>query len=61
MSTKELIGAAEVARLLDMSRQGVVLAAAAGRIPAAGRIGKRQTYVFDRGAVEALAAERKEV
>lgn len=58
MSTTELIGAAEAARMMDMSRQGIIQAAAAGRVPSAGRIGKRRTYVFDRAAIKELTQSK---
>lgn len=56
----ELIGTAEAARILGMTRAGLRVAAAAGRVPYLGRIGDRQTLVFDRAAVEAEAAARNE-
>ena len=54
MSTTELIGVVETARLLGMSRSGVIAAANAGRIPPLGRIGQRKTFVFDRSIIAAL-------
>ena len=60
--TTNLIGTTEAARILGMSRGGVISAADAGRIPIAGRIGDRGRgmLVFDREAVEAEAAARRE-
>ena len=57
-----LIGTTEAARILGMSRGGVISAADAGRIPIAGRIGDRGRgmLVFDRAEVEAEAAARRE-
>lgn len=60
--TTNLIGTTEAARILGMSRGGVISAADAGRIPIAGRIGDRGRgmLVFDRAEVEAEAAARRE-
>lgn len=57
-----IIGAADAARILGMTRGGLAVAAREGRVPVLARIGKRETLVFDREAVEAeAAARRKEV
>lgn len=58
MDTRHLIGVADVARILGMSRGGVAAAAAAGRLPVLARIGERGTLVFDRDDIEAIAAKR---
>lgn len=54
-----IIGAADAARILGMTRGGLAVAAREGRVPVLARIGKRETLVFDREAVEAEAAARR--
>lgn len=58
MTSKELVGAADVARLLGMTRGGVIKAATDGRIPLAGRIGKRQTFVFELDEINKLVEDK---
>lgn len=54
-----LIGAADAARILGITREGLAVAVRKGRIPVLARIGKRGTLVFDRDEVELEAAARK--
>ena len=54
-----LIGAADAARILGLTREGLAVAVRKGRIPVLARIGKRGTLVFDRDEVEREAAARK--
>lgn len=56
--TTELIGASDVARILGIARQTVARQANEGLLPTLGRIGPRETFVFQREAIEALAVER---
>lgn len=60
MTQIELIGTAETARLLGIGRATVNRWAESGRISQVGELGKRGIRVFDRAAIEAIAAsERK--
>lgn len=60
MTRYELIGARDVATLLGVSRATVNRWAESGRISQVGELGKRGIRVFDRAAIEAIAAsERK--
>ena len=56
---KNLIGAADAARILGITREGLAVAVRKGRVPVLTRIGKRSTLVFDRDEVEREAAARK--
>jgi excisionase family DNA binding protein len=58
MSQTDLIGVKDAARLLEVSRATVHRWVDAGRLDAAGAIGGKNVLVFDRAAVEALAAKR---
>lgn len=55
MTTKELIGIADAAAILGLTRGGVQRRISDGRMSPLGRVGERGTYVFERDAVEALA------
>lgn len=55
MTTKELIGIAEAAAILGLTRGGVQRRISDGRMSPLGRVGERGTYVFERDTVEALA------
>ena len=60
MTHYELIGSRDVAALLGVSRATVNRWSESGRIRPAGELGKRGIRVFDRAAIEAIAAgERK--
>lgn len=59
MSQTTLIGVKDAARLLDVSRATVHRWVEAGRLDSAGAIGGKNVLVFDRAAVEALAAEKQ--
>lgn len=55
-----LIGSAEACRILgDINRSTLTRWVADGELPAAGKLpGKNGAFLFDRGDVEALAAQR---
>lgn len=55
MSHKQLIGAHDAARLLQVSRATVHRWASNGRLAPAGTVGDKRFLVFEREAVEALA------
>lgn len=59
MTQMELIGTAETARILGIGRATVHRWADAGRIRQVGELGKRGIRVFDRAAIEDLAAKEK--
>lgn len=54
----QVAGVAETARILGKSRATVKRWAADGTIPAGKLPGKTGAYLFDRAAIQALAAER---
>ena len=56
MSTDELIGASDAARLLGMSKAGLINATHEGRVPFAARIGERGVLVYRRAELEELKA-----
>ena len=59
MSQSELLGVSEAARVLGVSGASVKRAAQSGVLPVALKMpGATGAYLFDRKAVEALAAER---
>lgn len=60
MSSYELIGATDAARILGISRAAFQLIVTDGKVEPAARIGKRGIFVFDRADIERLAAEKKE-
>ena len=60
MSSLQLIGATDAARLLGVSRSGFDLKCQRGEVKAQGRIGKRGIRVFDRAEIERIAAEGRE-
>lgn len=51
----ELIGTADAAKLLGMSRNGINERVNRGTLTPVGVIGKRRTRVFDRAEIEAIA------
>ena len=55
-----MIGAEEAARILGLTRGGLSAAVREGRVPILARLGRRETLVFDRDAVEREAAARRE-
>lgn len=57
MSTTQIIGATEAAKLLGLSRSGFNRRVNTGRIKPMGELGNRAAYVFDRAEIERLAAE----
>ena len=57
MTTKRLIGTAEVSKLLGITRAGVNRRVETGALKPAGTIGPRNIRVFDRAEIERLAAE----
>ena len=56
--SKSLIGTAETAALLGLSRAAVNKRVAAGTLVPAGEVGPRAIRVFDRAEIERLAAEQ---
>ena len=57
--TKALIGTREAATLLNVSLPTATRMAQEGELPVVGKLpGRTGAYLFDRAAVEALAAER---
>ena len=60
MSTTQIIGATEAAKLLGLSRSGFNRRVNTGRIKPLGELGNRAAYVFDRAAIEAIAQQEKE-
>lgn len=59
MTTKELIGTVEAAGILGISRPGILKRVREGRLAPFAKIGRRGVYVFDRAAIEDLAAKEK--
>ena len=59
MTEETVIVVPDAAKRLGVTRATVNRWADAGRIPALGRVGQRRIWVFDREAIERMAAEGK--
>lgn len=59
-TSDELVGTAEAARILGLTRGGLNRRVSLGQLIPAGRIGKRRTNVYRRAEIEALAAKEND-
>lgn len=53
-----LIGSADAEAILGISRKTLTARVADGTVPSLGRLGRRGDLVFDRDAIERIAADR---
>lgn len=59
MSSIQLVGTAEAARILNQSRANVHLLVSSGKLKPIARVGGKRINIFDKDDVERLAAARR--
>lgn len=57
MTKSQLIGAEDAARILGITKKGVLARLHNGLLEPLAQVGKRGTYVFDRAEIESLACK----